>query len=212
MGELDRLGDLLPPEARGHAATTPGRSEGGSGAPSGLSAPGGGADEDLARRVANVWAEEVGPEIASNARPVQLRNGRLVVTTSSSSWAQTLQLMSPMVVERLNHRLGEGSVEKAVFRHAGWDPAWNAAEGGAGAPVAVAIPAAAAPEPAAAPLAEAAPPSPVSAMSEPEDLSSEEQRALAEVDGLPLPPAVRRTIRQAMIADFVRTRQGSGRS
>ena len=43
----------------------------------------------------------VGPEVAANARPVQLRDGRLVVTTSSSAWAQTLQLMSPMVVERL---------------------------------------------------------------------------------------------------------------
>ena len=219
MGELDRLGDLLPPEARGQSPKGSGLSEGCPAAPGGVSAPAGGSDEDLARRVASVWAEEAGPEIAANARPVQLRSGRLVVTTSSSSWAQTLQLMSPMVVERLNRRLGEGSVERAVFRHAGWDPTWSeasathgAAEGGAGI-----SPAATVPEPAvasleAASLAEEAPPSPASATSEPEDLSAEEQRALAEVDGLALPPAVRRTIRQAMIADFVRTRQGSGRS
>ena len=47
--------------------------------------------------------------MAGNARPVQLRDGRLVVTTSSSAWAQTLQLMSEMVRARLNERLGDGS-------------------------------------------------------------------------------------------------------
>lgn len=212
MGDLDRLGDLLPPEASGRAGTAPGRAAGSLGAPGGAAAPGDGPDDDLARRVAGVWAEEVGPEIALNARPVQLRNGRLVVTTSSSSWAQTLQLMSPMVVERLNRRLGEGSVEKAVFRHAGWDPTWAAAPGFAGASAAT-TPASAAPmatpTPAVAP--KTAPPA-ASATSKPDDLSPEEEKALAEVEGLPLPPEVRRTIRQAMIAGFVRGRQDSGRS
>ena len=74
-----------------------------------------------------MWADVVGAEVADNARPVQLREGRLVVTTSSSAWAQTLQSMSPMVIARLNERLGDGVVEKAVFRHAGWDASSAAA-------------------------------------------------------------------------------------
>ncbi len=221
MGELDRLGDLLPPEASGRSTKTPVRSGGGSGGMAGAPAQGSGSEEELARRVAIVWTEEVGPEIAANARPVQLRNGRLVVTTSSSSWAQTLQLMSAMVVERLNHRLGEGSVERAVFRHAGWDPTWNAdaatcppgaAVSGTGIPAAATVTGPTAPTPAAPLLEEMDAPSVPSATSESGDFSPEEQRALAEVDGLPLPAAVRQTIRQAMIADFVHNRQNSGRS
>lgn len=196
MGDLDRLGDLLPPEASGWGATSRTRSVTGS------AAPNVGSDDELGRRVAEVWAEEMGPEIAANARPVQLRAGRLVVTTSSSAWAQTLQLMSPMVVERLNRRVGGGSVEKAVFRHAGWDSAWSVV-GAAEQPAAGSKPAS--------PSEGAVKPA-ASATGEPADLSSDEQRALAEVDGLPLPPSVRRTIRQAMIADFARAKQDSGRS
>jgi Dna[CI] antecedent, DciA len=110
--DFDRLGELFPAGTPGAAGT--GRS---SAAPSGPVSPG----DDLSQRLAAVWADVVGAEVAENARPVQLRDGRLVVTTSSSAWAQTLQFMSPMVVAGLNERLGEGSVEKAVFRHAGWD-------------------------------------------------------------------------------------------
>jgi Dna[CI] antecedent, DciA len=114
--DFDRLGRLLP--ETGPAAA---RRAGGPGdIPGGAPAAGMSAD-DLSQKLASVWADVVGAEVAENARPVQLRDGRLVVTTSSSAWAQTLQLMSPMVVAGLNERLGEGLVEKAVFRHAGWD-------------------------------------------------------------------------------------------
>ena len=114
---LDRLGDLLPPGAVGAPKGPFGAGQAGPACSGG--------DEDLSRRLSIIWADAMGPEVAANARPVQLRDGRLVVTTSSSGWAQTLQLMSPMVVERLNEALGGGTVAKAVFRHAGWDPAWG---------------------------------------------------------------------------------------
>lgn len=82
----------------------------------------------LARRLAMVWAEAVGPEIADNARPRQLRNGRLVVSTSSSAWAQSLQFMAEDIRGRLNEMLGEEAVRTMFFRHAGWEASLSSSE------------------------------------------------------------------------------------
>lgn len=110
-GDLERVGSLLP--------AVLGR---------GMSAE---------RRLADAWPHVVGPEVARNAQPRSLRAGRLVVATSSSVWAQTLQHMVGEILPRLNEALAaefNGQTEavvirEAVFRPAGWDPG-----GGAGSP------------------------------------------------------------------------------
>lgn len=71
----------------------------------------------------------MGLEVARNTQPRSLRGGRLTVATSSSVWAQTLQLLSGQIVARVNTALGEALLREAVFRPAGWDPG-----GGAGGP------------------------------------------------------------------------------
>jgi hypothetical protein len=208
--ELERLGDLLPPTAEPGAAVP--RKRGGAAPQAVLAAqpvgtgPGGAPDQPaLERQLAAVWVDAVGAEVAENAHPVQLRDGRLVVTTSSSAWAQTLQLMSQMVIGRLNERLGEGTVQKAVFRHAGWEPA-PAQAASASVPAAVAFQAAPADAPA------VVKPKTATGKGEPPGWSDEERQALADLEGLPLPPSVKQTIRDAMTAGFVRARQDSGRS
>ena len=60
------------------------------------------------RRLAAVWPDVVGPEVARNAQPRTLRRGRLVVATSSSVWAQTLQHMAGEILPRLNEALAAG--------------------------------------------------------------------------------------------------------
>ena len=250
--DFDRLSDLIP------AAGAPAAGLGG-GAAGGLgrgpaARPGPASGDDLSKRLAAVWAEVVGAEVAENARPVQLRDGRLVVTTSSSAWAQTLHMMSPMIVAGLLERLGEGSVEKAVFRHAGWDvfaPLDSPTAAGAAAAAAVrksrqtrgeqrpaprsapAAPAAAVAKPIPPPAAKAAPEVGAAVPSEAaagvggapatapsggvraddlDGLSAEEKQALADLEGLPLAPSVKQTIREAMKAAFARAKQDSGRS
>jgi hypothetical protein len=123
--DFERLGDLLkdvrglPPAAAG---ASPARCE---------AAGAQGARSDRADRqrddlrtapqlLALAWPEIVGEEVAANATPVQLRQGRLVVSASSSAWAQTLQLMGDVVIARVNEHLGPGTVQRVVFRHAGW--------------------------------------------------------------------------------------------
>jgi hypothetical protein len=224
--DFDRLGELLPLGTGG--ATEPATS----GAAPGPARPLGG--DEIHQKLVAVWPEVVGTEVAANARPVQLRDGRLVATTSSSAWAQTLQLMSPLIVDRLNERLGEGTIDRAVFRHAGWESPVPAAPasipdktakphpaGRRKSPARTAMPPAAQ---TAAPLAPADRPGPAAgptaateapAMPVPDDtqgLSAEERQALADLEKLPLAPAVKERIREAMKAGFVRARQDFGRS
>jgi hypothetical protein len=203
--DFDRLGDLLPAnEAAAPSAGGAGGAGGRGGAAPSRTPASGAADAgvaaraaDLDRRLSAVWAEVVGGEVAGNARPAQLRGGRLVVTTSSSAWAQTLQLMSEMIIARLNERLGAGAVEKAVFRHAGWDTS-------------------AAPLPASPPTRASGRHAPVRGPAAAGDdvagFSDEEKKALADLELLPLSPSVKDTIRDAMKAGFVRARQDFGRS
>jgi hypothetical protein len=108
-GNLERLGDLLGAQ--------------GSGTDRGPVA-----DRPVERRLTEVWSAVVGADVAANATPVSLRRGRLTVATSSSVWAQTLQLMGESMVERLNRALGEAVVTAVICRPAGWDPG-GAADG-----------------------------------------------------------------------------------
>jgi hypothetical protein len=125
--DFDRLGDLLkdvcglPPAASGGAAAAGRDAAEAQGARSERADPQRNDPRGATRLLALAWPEIVGDEVAANATPVQLRQGRLVVSASSSAWAQTLQLMGDAVVARVNERLGPGTVERVVFRHAGWE-------------------------------------------------------------------------------------------
>ena len=222
--DFDRLGELLP--ARNTAADKTGR--GAPGTPPGTVPPGTQAADELSQRLAVLWADVVGAEVAENARPVQLRDGRLVVTTSSSAWAQTLQFMGPMIVAGLNERLGEGAVEKAVFRHAGWDlfaplvcgerkPGRRVRPQAAESQAAEPSIASGHDVPGGPPLGSRGGPDrpapvPRAAPADPEGFSAEEKQALAELEQLPLPPSTKEIIREAMKAGFARAKQDNGRS
>ena len=55
--------------------------------------------------VQRVWSGAVGEAIASEAQPTAERGGIVTVSCSASVWAQELDLMGPMIVERLNSLL-----------------------------------------------------------------------------------------------------------
>ncbi len=52
--------------------------------------------------IQRAWPEAVGELIAAEAHPAAERGGVVTVTCSSSVWAHELDLMSPVLVERLN--------------------------------------------------------------------------------------------------------------
>jgi predicted nucleic acid-binding Zn ribbon protein len=253
--DFDRLGDLLATAGEGVCETqsegTPGHADrdrpdrsvrrSGARLPSterrtAATANGAAADHatdevgDLSRRLAEVWEDAVGAEIAANAHPVYLRSGRLVVTTSSSAWAQTLQGMSEMVAVKVNEKLGAEAVGRVVFRHAGWEDFPTAAAEAARPGMAPGTPAAhlrvytAGPTSGNSTAVAAGPAIPAAgAVGSPaglsgsrlEDdltlLSDDQRRALADLEALPLSVALKDTIREAMVAGFVRARQDFSR-
>ncbi len=184
-GDFARLGELLgdaglkPAPGARHAAAAQPRQSGSMHGPD----PG-----DIARRVAEVWDEIVGPEIAANARPLQLNRGRLVVATSSSAWAQSLHFMGDAIRERLSASLSTEEIRSVFFRHAGWE---------------------AAPDRPSAPR-EREPvevsPEPAPGVA-PDRLTEEEEAALEGVRGLDVSPELREVIARAMKAAFVREEQ-----
>ena len=208
LDDFSLVGELLP-RVDGSAgkvverpdhARLPGSVRTGSSAPRGV--------EEPARLVAAVWPDVVGEEVAANARPVYLKRGRLVVSTSSSAWAQTLQLMGGAIVERLSERLGAGLVEQVVFRHAGWEERPPVFAG----PAPVAAASAGSRDGWKGPHREAC--TVVGGEAErayARGLSWEQREALAAVERLDLPADLRSKIARSMRAAFVRGGQDYGR-
>jgi len=62
----------------------------------------------------NVWADVVGPLLASKAEPVRIEEGKLFVRVANSAWMQELQYLKDDIRGRLNHRLG-ASVVRGLY-------------------------------------------------------------------------------------------------
>jgi predicted nucleic acid-binding Zn ribbon protein len=67
-------------------------------------------------RVQVAWKAAAGPAIAVAAHPTAERNGVLIVTCSAAVWAQELELIAPMLIERLNESLGEDALHQLRCR------------------------------------------------------------------------------------------------
>jgi predicted nucleic acid-binding Zn ribbon protein len=70
------------------------------------------APETVLADVQRVWPDAVGAGIAAEARPVSERAGVVTIACSGSVWAQELDLMAPVILERLNHALRKGNVTR----------------------------------------------------------------------------------------------------
>ena len=62
------------------------------------------------RSVFDDWAEVVGEQVASHARPVSLRRGRLVVAVPDAAWATQLRFLERQLLDRLAEAFGDGEV------------------------------------------------------------------------------------------------------
>ena len=58
------------------------------------------------------WPQVAGAAIAAEARPVAERGGTLTIACESSVWANELDLMGPVLVDRLNAALGRPAVDR----------------------------------------------------------------------------------------------------
>jgi predicted nucleic acid-binding Zn ribbon protein len=66
----------------------------------------------LLAEVQRVWPDAAGAAFAPHGTPFRERDGEVVVACPEAVWAQELDLMSELVVERLNTALGRPAVRR----------------------------------------------------------------------------------------------------
>jgi predicted nucleic acid-binding Zn ribbon protein len=64
----------------------------------------------LLAAVQRAWPEVAGEAIAREAAPVAARGGVVTIACSASVWAQELDLMAPLLTEKLNAAIETGEV------------------------------------------------------------------------------------------------------
>jgi predicted nucleic acid-binding Zn ribbon protein len=62
------------------------------------------------------WEEIVGRDLAAHTRPDSFADGELAVTADSTAWATQVRLLAPVLLQRLNAELGDGSVRRVKVR------------------------------------------------------------------------------------------------
>lgn len=67
-----------------------------------------------------IWPEVVGQPAARKCRAVAVREGVLIVSTSDSVWANVLTLEKLRYLDRLQERLGKGTIRDIRFSSRGW--------------------------------------------------------------------------------------------
>jgi predicted nucleic acid-binding Zn ribbon protein len=70
------------------------------------------APDTLLAEVQEVWPGAVGDGIATAAQPVSERAGVVTVSCAAAVWSHELDLMAPVLIERLNERLRRGTVTR----------------------------------------------------------------------------------------------------
>lgn len=67
-------------------------------------------------RLWNEWGNLVGDQIAKNCQPEKVKDGILFLKVTSPVWAQQLQFMKGMVIEKVNRFMGGDTVSELRFR------------------------------------------------------------------------------------------------
>ncbi len=69
-------------------------------------------EEVSAGAVLGRWSALVGPDIASHAQPIALRDGELTVRAESTAWATQLRMMQRQLLASIAKGVGEGVVQR----------------------------------------------------------------------------------------------------
>jgi len=62
------------------------------------------------------WPEIVGAEIAAHTRPLEVRGDILIVAVDDPAWATQIRSLEPLVVERIEARLDEATIQQLKVR------------------------------------------------------------------------------------------------
>jgi predicted nucleic acid-binding Zn ribbon protein len=70
------------------------------------------APDTLLAEAQEAWPTAVGELIAAQARPTAERSGVLTISCAAAVWAHELDLMAPIILERLNGALRRGAITR----------------------------------------------------------------------------------------------------
>jgi len=73
------------------------------------------APQTLLAAVQEAWPEAAGSLAAAQGDPVAERGGVVTIACRSGTWAQELDLMSPVLLEKLREALGSGPYGEALL-------------------------------------------------------------------------------------------------
>ena len=62
------------------------------------------------------WESLVGEQVAAHSRPVQLRDGQLIIEAETTAWATQLRLLSRTLTAKLTEQLGVDVVRTLVIK------------------------------------------------------------------------------------------------
>ncbi len=72
------------------------------------------APQTLLAAVQESWPAAAGSLVAAQGDPVSERNGVVTVACRSATWAQELDLMGPVLLEKLRETLGSGPISDGL--------------------------------------------------------------------------------------------------
>lgn len=61
------------------------------------------------------WDQVVGPKLAQHAQPIQMQGDTLLVSVTSPSWLQELQMMQTQLLEKIRAKMPEGKIGGIKF-------------------------------------------------------------------------------------------------
>ncbi len=76
----------------------------------------GGGKVSQAGMLGAVWAQAVGDAAVKHAKPIDIKEGILVVHVDSSSWLHKLTMEKAGILARIKNELGEGPVKDIKLR------------------------------------------------------------------------------------------------
>ncbi|HBN10135.1 MAG TPA: hypothetical protein DD435_16345 [Cyanobacteria bacterium UBA8530] len=71
-------------------------------------------------KVFQYWPGIVGPSVAAKAKPRAIRQGVLLVETTSAAWSNQLTLLKPQLLEAIRQAVGPGIVKEIKFQITAW--------------------------------------------------------------------------------------------
>ena len=63
-------------------------------------------------RIAENWADIVGPRVAARAAPIRLRRDELTLSAPDAVWRQELTLLGPEIAAKINQNIGKNVVRR----------------------------------------------------------------------------------------------------